>query len=110
MAAEEDIAAAVTPKKWRVPLKGDLVSRYISVIEHFDRLPDSMNIEMEVGCAVEGISVPTGWRWSKAGIWPKIVNGRINVGDLRRMRAQAAAASKKKRRLKPKKSPEAVAA
>jgi hypothetical protein len=104
MPAEEAIAAAVTPKQWRVPLKNTLIARNIEVIKHFDSLPDSANVALEVCCAVDGVSIATGFRLIQKGIWPALektgTKPKMNLGKFRRAREALAAAGSRRKRSK----------
>jgi len=112
MSAEEAIAAAVTPKQWRVPSKNTLIARNIEVIKHFDQLPDSANVALEVCCAVDGVSIATGFRLIQRGIWPALektgTKPKMNLGKWRRARAALAAAGSRRKSRSTK--PEAIAA
>lgn len=60
----------------------------LSALVSFDTLPDSAEVRIPVVAAVNGISVPTVWRWAKDGRLPapKKRGGVTswNVGELRR--------------------------
>jgi len=64
-------------------------------LRDFDSLPDSAHVRAQTVADWKGVSVPTVWRWSKAGLLPAPVKigPRVtawNVGQLRRARQQAA--------------------
>ncbi len=59
-------------------------------VTDFDRLPPSALVDIRTVARIFGISVPTGWRWSREGRLPKPVKltagtTRWRVGDLRKV-------------------------
>lgn len=69
-------------------------------LQHFDRLPDSAGVRLEVVAGLEGVSDPTVWRWSRTGKLPAPdKHGGVatwNVGKLRRSRAERTVDSSKR--------------
>ena len=57
------------------------------IVQNFDRLPDHAEVRTAVIRMLEDIAPATFWRRVKSGALPAVVNGRINVGAYRRMRA-----------------------
>jgi predicted DNA-binding transcriptional regulator AlpA len=62
-------------------------------VVHFDQLPDSANVRLQVVCSLRGYSIATVYRKSKAGKLPPVrkVSERIsamNVGELRKAFAE----------------------
>lgn len=58
-------------------------------------LADDQLVTIKTACAIAQVSVPTGWRYIKNGIWPKTVKltpgaTRLRVGDLRQVLAKQA--------------------
>lgn len=39
--------------------------------ENFDKLPDAARLRISVVAALEGVSIPTIWRWVNQGLLPK---------------------------------------
>lgn len=64
-----------------------------SRIAGFDDLPDAAMVDVRAVAQLHGTSIPTAWRWTRAGRLPppvKLSPGatRWNVGELRRHRAK----------------------
>ena len=64
-----------------------------AALQHFDKLPDSACARVPVVAALFSISVPTAWRWARAGRLPTPTKRggvtTFNVGALRRAMAQS---------------------
>ena len=68
--------------------KSELSPAQARALSGFDALPDAVHVDVRVVAAQQGISVPTVWRWTKAGLLPQPVrvsagSTRWNVGALR---------------------------
>ena len=66
-----------------------------TALSGFDALPDSAHVRAQTVADWKGVSVPTVWRWSKAGLLPAPVKigPRVtawNVGALRDASTKAA--------------------
>lgn len=54
-----------------------------------ERLPDEALVRVQEACDYDDVSLSTGWRRIKSGIWPVVrINGttRILMGSIRRAR------------------------
>ena len=69
-------------------------------LQHFDQLPDSAGVRLDVVAGLEGVSNPTVWRWSRHGKLPAPDKhcgvATWNVGKLRRARAERTADNSKR--------------
>ena len=67
---------------------GDLSPAQARQLAGFDELPNAAHVDVRVVAALNGISVPSAWRWTRQGKLPTPVRmtagtTRWNVGALR---------------------------
>lgn len=69
--------------------KSELDAEAANLASRFDSLSEDQHVRVRVVAAIRGVSVPTVWRWVKAGILPQPCRptpgtAAWKVGDLRR--------------------------
>ena len=64
-------------------------------VRDWGSLADDQLVTIRAACAIAQVSVPTGWRYIRNGVWPKAIKltpgaTRLRVGDLRLVLAKHA--------------------